>query len=71
MLGLGIGVVIEAVQGLLNLLLGYTYRTVDINDIIFNFTGALLGWGLLNLLLHTSIGQKKLAIWLPGVLKSK
>jgi len=70
-LGLGIGLVIETLQGILNLLLGYTYRTVDINDIIFNFTGAMLGWGLLNLLLRTSLGQKKLAIWLPGVLKSK
>lgn len=70
-LGLGIGVAVETLQGILNLLLDYTYRTVDINDIIFNFTGAMLGWGLVSLLLRTSFGQKRLASWLPDVLKRK
>ncbi|WPP41853.1 VanZ family protein [Paenibacillus hunanensis] len=66
---LGIGVTIEVLQGLLNLVLGYTYRTVDINDVIFNFIGAMIGWELLRLLCQTTFGKKRLARWLPVVVK--
>ncbi|WP_322906350.1 VanZ family protein [Paenibacillus campi] len=66
---LGIGVVIETLQGLLDLWLGYTYRTVDINDVIFNFIGAMIGWGLLWFVYETSFGKKRLARWLPIMVK--
>ncbi|WP_411348234.1 VanZ family protein [Paenibacillus sp. WLX2291] len=65
----GIGLVIETLQGMIDLLLGFTYRTVDVNDIIFNFTGAMLGWAMLRLLLRSSIGQKQLARWFPAVVQ--
>ena len=38
-----IGVCIEGLQALIGLLLGYPYRFIDINDLIFNFFGALIG----------------------------
>lgn len=66
---LGIGVTIELLQGLFNLWLGYTYRTVDINDVIFNFIGAMIGWELLRLFCGTAFGKKRLARWLPDVVK--
>lgn len=66
---LAIGLVIEALQGIIDLGLGFTYRTVDINDVIFNFAGAMLGWGLLRLLLRLPVVQKELASWLPGMVK--
>lgn len=65
----GIGLVIETLQGIIDLLLGFTYRTVDVNDIIFNFTGAMLGWAILRLLLRSAAVQKELAKWFPAVVK--
>jgi len=41
---LGIGVVFEGVQILVILITGVFYHTVDINDVIFNALGVLLGW---------------------------
>lgn len=35
---------IEGLQLLISLLLGYPYRTIDINDVIFNTLGILLGY---------------------------
>ncbi len=67
--GLGIGATIELLQGVLDLWLGYTYRTVDINDVIFNFTGAMLGWWLVQWLRQTAFGKKSLARWLPIMVK--
>ncbi|HEY3311380.1 MAG TPA: VanZ family protein [Anaerolineales bacterium] len=45
-LALSAGVVIETSQLFLDLALGVTYRTVDINDVIFNTLGAWMGFGL-------------------------
>ncbi|MEW4372021.1 VanZ family protein [Paenibacillus kandeliae] len=64
-----IGLLIETLQGIIDLLLGFTYRTVDVNDIMFNFTGAMLGWAILRLLLRSAAVQKQLAKWFPSVVK--
>lgn len=32
----------------ISLLYGFAYRIVDINDFLLNFTGVLLGYGILN-----------------------
>lgn len=45
-LGLLLGVLLESLQLIVALVVGFTFRYVDINDIIFNFTGVLLGYGL-------------------------
>jgi len=42
LLGLGL----EGTQYLLSVLLGYSYRVVDINDVILNTIGVLFGYGL-------------------------
>lgn len=47
--GLLIGVIIETLQGIIGLLNGYTMRIVDINDVIFNFTGTLVGYSIFKL----------------------
>jgi glycopeptide antibiotics resistance protein len=44
---LGFG--LEFTQYLLSLLLRYSYRIVDINDVLFNALGVLLGYGLFRL----------------------
>jgi len=43
---LGIGVAIELTQLAMNLYSGNTFRVTDINDVIFNFTGAMVGYGI-------------------------
>ncbi len=44
-LGLSVGLVIETIQYLETFLTnGYTYRIIDINDVIFNFAGTVLGF---------------------------
>jgi len=40
------GVVIESIQLIISMLLGFTYRSIDINDIIFNFLGVIAGYFL-------------------------
>lgn len=35
----------EGLQVVISLLLGYPYRSLDINDVIFNILGAVLGYG--------------------------
>ncbi|MCM2979048.1 VanZ family protein [Priestia aryabhattai] len=42
--GLMISVFIETMQFILSSLIGVTYRTTDINDIIFNGTGYVIGY---------------------------
>jgi glycopeptide antibiotics resistance protein len=49
LLALLVGLATELSQLLMMLLLGSNYRTVDINDTIFNALGVLLGYGLLRL----------------------
>ncbi|HEY9087726.1 MAG TPA: VanZ family protein [Anaerolineaceae bacterium] len=45
-----IGLVIELTQFALNLIGGNNFRVADINDVIFNFTGAVVGFGIYILL---------------------
>jgi glycopeptide antibiotics resistance protein len=42
----GIGLVIELTQFTLNVIGGDNFRVADINDVIFNFTGAMIGFGI-------------------------
>jgi glycopeptide antibiotics resistance protein len=48
-LAIGVGLVIEGTQLLISLLLRYPYRVIDINDILMNMLGVLLGFGLFRL----------------------
>ncbi|SEF83851.1 VanZ family protein [Paenibacillus sp. UNC499MF] len=43
--GVMFGVAIEGAQLLLSLLFRAGYRSVDVNDVLLNFTGVLLGYG--------------------------
>ncbi|MCU0476934.1 MAG: VanZ family protein [Anaerolineae bacterium] len=42
---LGLGFMLETVQLLISLGLGYAYRQIDINDVLMNVLGVLLGYG--------------------------
>lgn len=43
------GAGIEGTQLLISLILGYPYRAIDVNDVIFNSLGVVLGYGLFRL----------------------
>lgn len=43
--GTGFGLVVETSQLLISLGIGYAYRVFDVNDLIFNFTGVMMGYG--------------------------
>ncbi|MBV1821263.1 VanZ family protein [Anaerosalibacter bizertensis] len=43
-LGISIGLIIEGLQLLIGLIVNYAYRYVDINDIIMNFIGTIIGY---------------------------
>ncbi len=43
-------VTVEGLQLLISLVLGFNYRTVDVDDIILNTSGAIIGYGFLRLL---------------------
>ena len=45
MTGLAVSVAIEGAQLALSLLMGYWYRIADIDDLILNTAGVLLGYG--------------------------
>jgi glycopeptide antibiotics resistance protein len=45
-LALVVGLVIEATQFALDVILGGVYRSVDVNDVLFNGLGVWLGYGL-------------------------
>ena len=45
-LSITVGFGIEAVQFVMTLILRYPYRVVDINDVLLNAMGALIGYGL-------------------------
>ena len=61
-LSLLIGFGIESIQLIVSLLLKYTYRVIDINDVIFNATGILIGYGLFRLFawLYLAITKKRI-----------
>ena len=44
-IGLGVSLAIEGAQLALSLLMGYWYRVADIDDLILNTTGVMLGYG--------------------------
>lgn len=50
-LGFLLGVIIEILQLIIALMVGFTTRYFDVNDIIFNFLGVLLGYGVFKLFL--------------------
>lgn len=52
LLPIAVGIGIELTQLLLDLILGYTARVVDIDDAIFNALGILVGYGVFRLLAH-------------------
>lgn len=41
-----IGVIIESLQLIIGLINGFTFRIVDINDVIFNFIGSMIGYAI-------------------------
>ena len=45
--GLALSLTIELGQLVVSLTLGYSYRIADVDDVILNLTGVLLGYGLL------------------------
>jgi len=45
-LGVLLGVLIEMLQLTIALIVGFTLRYVDINDVIFNFCGVIIGYGI-------------------------
>ncbi|MFD7525747.1 VanZ family protein [Paenibacillus chitinolyticus] len=47
--GVMFGVAIEGAQLVLSLLIRAGYRTVDVNDVLLNFIGVLLGYGCYHL----------------------
>lgn len=59
-LGLSAGIIIETLQYLETFLTdGYTYRIIDINDIIFNFAGTVLGFLALYVFSHIFLKLKE------------
>jgi glycopeptide antibiotics resistance protein len=44
-IAMGIGLGIETAQLIISLILRYPYRVIDINDVLFNLFGAVLGYG--------------------------
>lgn len=45
--GFILSLVVESSQLLVNMLIGYNFRTFDVNDLIFNTIGALIGYLIL------------------------
>jgi len=50
LLGFGLGFLLELMQLIIALIVGFTFRYVDVNDIIFNTCGAVIGYSLFKLL---------------------
>jgi glycopeptide antibiotics resistance protein len=60
--GLALSILIEITQLMLRVTLG-NGRSTDLNDIIANTTGSVLGFVILNLFTKSSIGQRLMALW--------
>lgn len=54
--GLGVSLTIEGLQFVLDLSVGLS-RWVDINDVLTNTFGVLVGWGVLKVLRHTILAS--------------
>lgn len=46
-----VGLSLEGCQLLISIAIGYPYRVVDINDVLFNAAGVIIGYGILKLLM--------------------
>lgn len=65
-IGLFFGICIEGIQYIEALIAkGFTMRYIDINDVIFNFLGTIIGFGLLKLIskFYLKLNQSKLNIF--------
>lgn len=49
-IGCSFSIAIEGVQGILGMMLGVFYRSVDIDDIILNTIGCIMGYGLYSMI---------------------
>lgn len=49
LLALAVGLGIEAIQFVIGVLLGYLYRIIDVNDMLLNALGVLIGYGVFRL----------------------
>lgn len=56
--GVGFGLCIELLQLFISLIIGFSYRTVDINDIILNFTGVIIGYWIFEFFSYLFIKTK-------------
>ena len=67
MTGLAVSVAVEGTQLGLSLLMGYWYRVADVDDLILNTGGVLLGYGAFRLgdLLGRAILPPRLVFWFP------
>ena len=67
MTGLAVSVAIEGTQLGLSLLMGYWYRVADVDDLILNTAGVLLGYGAFRLgdILGRAILPLRLVFWSP------
>lgn len=67
MTGLAVSLAIEAAQLGLSLLMGYSYRVADVDDLILNTGGVMLGYGALRLgdVLGRAILPPRLVFWAP------
>lgn len=69
-LGILLGCLLESLQLIIALIVGFTFRYVDINDVIFNFCGVILGYGLFKIFMFTfKLYVYKLNITLNSFLK--
>lgn len=46
LLSVSIGLIIESLQLGIALIAGFTFRIIDIDDVIFNFIGSIIGYGI-------------------------
>jgi len=46
LIGFALGLLIESLQLLQGLVAGFTFRIVDVDDVIFNFIGVMIGYGV-------------------------
>lgn len=49
-IGCSFSIAIEGVQGILGMMLGVFYRSVDVDDIILNTIGCIMGYGLYSMI---------------------
>lgn len=69
-LGILLGCILESLQLVVALIVGFTFRYVDINDVIFNFCGVILGYTLFKIFIFAfKLSIHKLNIRLNSFLK--